>query len=235
MLIFPLFLAILFIGCQAYENKVTGGESASFNLRLNDVPYYSNNIGESGSKFNLVSGYVENKDLQKRQVRKSSAKSKSSKKVTSKKSKTASSQYIKMKYKLYNDINALRVEHAVPKLKVNVTLSKELQKYVEGLVKVDQTYKYQLLEPEDLYYIVKRGEKYDPIGFWSKDLKLFKPDDKIIFNLPLIKLIWKSSTHIGCGISGANNSRGRYRIIVYCRISPRRKIPEELSENILLN
>uniref|UniRef100_A0A0N5CAZ3 SCP domain-containing protein n=1 Tax=Strongyloides papillosus TaxID=174720 RepID=A0A0N5CAZ3_STREA len=228
MLIFSLFLAIFFIRCQAYENK-EASEHGSLSLK---------DIGKESSKFNLMSGYNENKDQQKRQVKKSSVKSKSSKKVTSKKSKTASSQYIKMKYKLYNDINALRVKHSVEKLKVNVTLSKELQKYVEGLVKVVQTYKYRLLQPEDLYYIVKQGEKYDPIGFWSKDLELLsdKPISKYsyYYDLPFTKLIWKSSTHIGCGISGADNSRSRYRIIVYCRISPKGNIAEKFSENVFL-
>uniref|UniRef100_A0A0K0EZW1 SCP domain-containing protein n=1 Tax=Strongyloides venezuelensis TaxID=75913 RepID=A0A0K0EZW1_STRVS len=229
-----IFLAILFIGCQANENKESGDEGASYNLKLNDVPYFSRNNGEDGSKFSLMSGYVENKDQQKRDVKSSSAKSKTSRKVSYKKSKTAHSQYIKMKYKLYNDINQLRVKNSLPKLKVDVKLSKELQKYVVGLVKKDFTHKYRKLQPEDMFYIVKKNENYDPLGYWSKDLEYFKPKDEPYYRLPFLKLFLKSSTHMGCGVAGGNNSRGGFRIVVYCRIRPLGNVQKEVGTKVLI-
>uniref|UniRef100_A0A0N5CAY9 SCP domain-containing protein n=1 Tax=Strongyloides papillosus TaxID=174720 RepID=A0A0N5CAY9_STREA len=220
MLTFPLFLAILFIGCQTYENKETGGESASFNLRLNDVSYYSNNIGEGGSKFNLMSGYVENKDQQKRQARKRSAKSKASKKVSAKKPKKP----------LYKDINKLREKYFKPPLQINKTLSLELQDYVKKFIKNDSGLKPMVPQPTDLYYYCFSNEKYDPIGYWSKDAGFFLTYDYIykdLIDLFYTKLLWKSSTHIGCGVYG-----DEYGVATYCRITPRGNIKGEYKKNI---
>uniref|UniRef100_A0A0K0EZW3 SCP domain-containing protein n=1 Tax=Strongyloides venezuelensis TaxID=75913 RepID=A0A0K0EZW3_STRVS len=245
LLIISTFLAINIILCQTYKNEKTNEFGALLNVILNDRSHSSKDIGKDSSKLNFVYGYFENNDQKKRQVVLKKMKIVPNEHLTKShmipmkhttiRSKIASSQYIKMKYKLYHDINELRVKHSVPKLKVDVKLSKKLQKYVEGLVKKDFTHKYQKLQPEDMFYIVKKGEKYDPIGYWSKELEYFKPKEKAFYRIPFIKLIWKSSTHIGCGISGADNSRGIHRIVVYCRIYPVGDIEKEFSENVFLN
>uniref|UniRef100_A0A0K0EZW0 SCP domain-containing protein n=1 Tax=Strongyloides venezuelensis TaxID=75913 RepID=A0A0K0EZW0_STRVS len=239
LFVISIFLVIFFIGCQAHENKETIDESASFNRRLNDVTYFSKNIGKSDSKLSLMSGYVENKNQQKRRVNESRngvRYNRIKKRIAIIKNKKPVRKYIKMKYRLYNDINILRQRYSVGKLKVNVALSKELQKYVERIVKVDLTYKYRKLKPEDIIYIYKQGEKYDPLGFWSKDVKYLidRPFEKWPDNEEFTRLIWKSSTHIGCGLSGAKSSSSRYRIVVYCRITPKGNIKGKYAENVFI-
>uniref|UniRef100_A0A0N5CAZ2 SCP domain-containing protein n=1 Tax=Strongyloides papillosus TaxID=174720 RepID=A0A0N5CAZ2_STREA len=243
-----IFLAILFINCQTYENKGSNEDSTLISLKLNDKLHYSKNIEEGDSKFSLISGYVENKDQQKRQfsVKKKIAKPKKpptsrpttrrkvtttipKKPSTSRPTTTRKVTTTKPKKPLYRDINTLREKYFMPKLKVNVTRSKELQKYVERFVKGDQTFKPLPPVPEDLIYFTRKGEKYDPIEFWSKDEHLLTYENIYddLIDLFYTKLIWKSSKYIGCGVYGNVNG-----IFTFCKITPRGNIKGQYDENV---
>uniref|UniRef100_A0A0N5CAZ1 SCP domain-containing protein n=1 Tax=Strongyloides papillosus TaxID=174720 RepID=A0A0N5CAZ1_STREA len=142
------------------------------------------------------------------------------KKVTFTKPSSPAVKYIKMKYKLYRDINALRAKYFMPELKVDVTQSKELQKFAEKFIKGDRTLKPPSLAKEDLFYFCEPGEKYDPIKYWSEIVELLtnKYFNKVALDLFYTKLICKSSTHIGCGVYG-----GVIGIFTYCKITQRGK------------
>uniref|UniRef100_A0A0K0EZV2 SCP domain-containing protein n=1 Tax=Strongyloides venezuelensis TaxID=75913 RepID=A0A0K0EZV2_STRVS len=236
LLIISTFLAIFFIGCQTYENKEASENGA---LSLKD-------IGKDSSKFNLISGYDENNNQQKRQVRRKKKVSsrrpptttrKTTKKVitrrpnkvTTKRPTNPSHKYITMKYQLYRDINELRGKYYMPPLQVNTTLSTELQDYVMRYITHDKT-----LEPleqlgDEVIYFCPPDTKYEPIKYWSKYSYLLN-DENIelgLLDLDFTQLIWKSSTHIGCGVFGGTNG-----IFTYCRITPKGNIQGQYGKNV---
>uniref|UniRef100_A0A0N5CAZ6 SCP domain-containing protein n=1 Tax=Strongyloides papillosus TaxID=174720 RepID=A0A0N5CAZ6_STREA len=147
-------------------------------------------------------------------------------KVATSKPKKRVTNYIKMKYQLYRDINALRKKYSKPPLKVNVTLSKELQKYAQIYVNnfSGKTPKAPL---NGLYYFSPPDREYNPIKKWRTDEESLKDDYFMrgIINLPFTRLIWKSSTHIGCGVYGSKTG-----VITVCVISPMGKYKENPSK-----
>uniref|UniRef100_A0A0K0EZW2 SCP domain-containing protein n=1 Tax=Strongyloides venezuelensis TaxID=75913 RepID=A0A0K0EZW2_STRVS len=239
LLVISIVLSIFSIGCQTYESKEASDKNSLLNLKLNDQSFSLKDIGKDSSKLNLVYGYVKNNDQRKRKVvinhikigprRLSTTTRTTTKKVTTTKPRNPATKYIKMKYLLYRDINELRGKYNFPKLKVNLTLSIELQKYVVRFIKGDKTLKPRPPAPEDLYYFCKPGEKYDPIKFWSKD-KAFLTREYIemgTLDLFYSKLIWKSSKYIGCGVHGDVNG-----IATFCKITPRGNIKGQYYENV---
>uniref|UniRef100_A0A0N5CAY7 SCP domain-containing protein n=1 Tax=Strongyloides papillosus TaxID=174720 RepID=A0A0N5CAY7_STREA len=246
---------MLFIGYQAYENKEAGRNRAMSNLEPNDESFSSRNIINDCLMSCMINRYYENNDRQERQaimkkkkvksMKSTTVASKSKKKDTTKKPKEVAtkkpeefttkkarkwrSKYLEMKYKLYDDINALREKYFKPPLQVNKSLSIELQNYVQKYIKGDKDLKPREPSPDEIYYFCSSDEEYDPIKYWSKDEHLLTYeniyDDKI--DLFYTKLLWKSSTHIGCGVYG--DERG---IATFCKITPRGNIKGEYKENI---
>uniref|UniRef100_A0A0K0EZV1 SCP domain-containing protein n=1 Tax=Strongyloides venezuelensis TaxID=75913 RepID=A0A0K0EZV1_STRVS len=228
LLIISIFLAIFFIGCQTYENKEASENGA---LSLKD-------IGKDSSKFNLISGYDENNNQQKRQVREKKKVSsrrpptttrKTTKKVITKRPKKPSYKYIKMKYQLYRDINKLRKKYFMPLLVINKTLSIELQKYAKRFINHDKTLKPLEQLGDEMIYFCPPNTKYEPIKYWSKYSYLLNYEniEFDLLDLDFTHLIWKSSTHIGCGVFGGTNG-----IFTYCRITPKGNIQGQYDKNV---
>uniref|UniRef100_A0A0N5CAZ4 SCP domain-containing protein n=1 Tax=Strongyloides papillosus TaxID=174720 RepID=A0A0N5CAZ4_STREA len=229
LLIISIFLAVSFVGCQTYENK-EASEHSSLSLK---------NIGKDSSKFSLISGYDENNYQQKRQSSINISRVGSEKpptapptttvKVTSRRLRVQADKYIKMKYKLYRDINNLRIKYHVKPLIVNMTLSIELQKFALRYAKNDKDLEPRLPAPDEIYYFCPSNEEYDPIGYWSTDKDLLTKEyiEMGILDLFFSKLIWKSSTHIGCGVYGS-----KFGIVTLCKITPRGNIKGQYDENV---
>uniref|UniRef100_A0A7I5WDX8 CAP domain-containing protein n=2 Tax=Strongyloides ratti TaxID=34506 RepID=A0A7I5WDX8_STRRB len=138
-----------------------------------------------------------------------------------------------LKRDILNEVNNYRARHHVPRLQISPELEKAAQKDADEMARQ----KMVILDPtmpSGQNVISTAGFPKNVVEQWYKTIDKFDFANKKVKgdNVFFVNLVWKSTTHMGCGVAATDDKQTYY---ISCRFDPKGEVfdDQKVQDNVL--